>query len=365
MTIKEITSFLEVTAPLSLQESYDNAGLISGNPQWDCQGALICLDCTEEVILEAVDKKCNLVIAHHPIVFKGLKKLTGTNYVERTIICAIKNNIAIYAIHTNLDNVLQGVNGKIAQKIGLLNTGLLHLKKSNLCKLAVFVPHVHKLKLLNALFAAGGGAIENYSECSFMVEGTGSFMPGDGANPFIGEKYKREEAAEVKIEILFPDWIEGKLLQAMRDNHPYETVAYDIYRLENSSQETGSGMIGDLPEPLEIKVFLEKLKNVFQIPAIRYSTTNKNEVKRIAVCGGAGSFLISKALAAGADAFVTSDVKYHEFFDGEQKLLITDIGHYESEQFTIDLLYDLLTKKYTNFAVLKTGVTTNPVHYFC
>ncbi len=365
MTIKEITSFLEVTAPLSLQESYDNAGLICGDSQWDCKGVIICLDCTEEIILEALEKNCNLVIAHHPILFKGLKKLTGASYVERSIITAIKNNITIYAIHTNLDNVLQGVNGKIAQKIGLVNTKILDLKKGNLCKLAVFVPQAHKSKLLNALFAAGAGAIENYSECSFTVEGKGSFMPGDVANPFVGNKGEREEVAEVKIEVLFPYWQEGILLQVMRENHPYETVAFDIYRLENSNQDTGSGIIGDLSEPIEIKNFLQKLKEVFHIPAIRYSTTSKKVVKRIAVCGGAGSFLISKALAAGADAFITSDVKYHEFFDSEQKLMIADIGHYESEQFTIDLLYELLTKKYTNFAVLKTGVTTNPVHYFC
>ena len=364
MKIEDITNLLEKIAPLYLQESYDNVGLLTGNKNWNCSGAIICLDATEEVIKEAVTKKCNLVIAHHPIIFKGLKKITGKNYVERSIIAAIKNDIAIYAIHTNLDNVSEGVNKKIAEKIGLKNTRVLQPKESLLKKLVTFVPVNAADKLRNAFFEAGAGAIGKYSECSFNTEGTGTFKPLEGSNPAIGEQGKRHEEAEMKVEVIFPAYLEQKLLETMVENHPYEEVAYDIISLGNYLSDTGSGMIGDLDEEILEGLFLSQIKKSFQLSVIKHTALSRKPIKKIAICGGAGIFLLQAAILAGADAFLSSDIKYHEYFDADNHLLLLDIGHYESEQFTIDLLFDILKEKFPNFAVLKTGIITNPVHYF-
>ena len=364
MLIKDITNFLETIAPSSLQEDYDNAGLITGNIGSVCTGALISLDCTEAIVQEAIDKKCNLVIAHHPIVFKGLKKLNGNNYVERTIIKAIKNEVAIYAIHTNLDNVISGVNGKIAEMIGLKNVQILSPKKHVLKKLAVFVPKAYEEKVCDALFKAGAGNIGNYNECSFKTTGTGTFTPGEHTNPFSGTIGIKNIAEEIKVEVIFPVWLQNNISKAMKASHPYEEVAYDIYDLENQYQETGSGIIGELTEQISETALLKQLAEIFNLKIIKHTTLNGKLCKRIAVCGGAGSFLINTAKAAGAVVYITSDVKYHEFFDADDKMLLADVGHYESEQFTIDLLFDLLSNKFPNFALLKTGLITNPVQYF-
>ena len=363
MIINDIIKILETFAPTSLQEDYDNAGLITGQAGWDCRGAIISLDATEDVIKEAIEKNCNLVIAHHPIIFKGLKKITGKNYVEQTIITAIKNDIAIYAIHTNLDNVMEGVNGKIADLLGLVNRSILAPKTNLLQKLAVLVPGRGKEKLQEALFAAGAGAIGNYSECSFTSEGMGSFKAGHETNPYVGTIGQRHEEPEVKMEVIFPAWMQSKVVIAMKAAHPYEEVAYDIYNLANKYQQIGSGLAGELKEAISETALLQKLQVIFKIPVIKHTHLRGKPIKKIAICGGAGSFLTGVAIAAGADIFITGDVKYHEFFDADGKLVIADIGHYESEQFTIDLLFDLLSIKFPNFAVLKTSVNTNPVHY--
>jgi len=364
MKINEIISYLETIADTSLQEEYDNAGLITGNADWKCSGIICSLDVTEEVVKEAIQKKCNLIVAHHPIVFKGLKKINGKNYVEKTIIAAIKNDIAIYAIHTNLDNVKQGVNGRIAQMLGLENCKILSEKDGSLNKLFTFVPVDHADKVRNAIFAAGGGQISNYSECSFNVEGVGTFKGGEGTNPFVGEPGKQHQEKEIKIEIIFPAYLERKIMAALISAHPYEEVAYDIIQLSNSNQSFGSGIIGELVQPVEEKQFLSNLKELFKVPVVRHTRFTGRPIKKVAVCGGAGSFLISKALAAGADVYITADVKYHEFFDANDSLLLADIGHYESEQFTINLLQEVLEQKFPTFAVLKTEVKTNPVAYF-
>ncbi len=364
MKIQDITSLLEKIAPVFLQENYDNAGLITGRVEWECQGVLISLDATEDVVKEAIEKKCNLVVAHHPIVFSGLKKITGKTYVEQTLITAIKNDIAIYAIHTNLDNVLAGVSGKIADMIGLVNQQVMAPKAGLLQKLSVFVPVAQKEKLMNALFAAGAGNIGNYSECSFGSEGTGTFKAGEGSNPYVGSVNERHHENEVKLEVIFPAWLQNQVIQSMKAAHPYEEVAYDIYNLANEYQQAGSGIIGELPEPLDETILLGQLRNIFNIPVIKHTPLLGKPVKKIAVCGGAGSFLTGVAIGAGADVYITGDIKYHEFFDAEGKLLLADIGHYESEQFTIDLLFDILKENFPNFAVLKTGVNTNPVRYF-
>jgi len=364
MKIQEITAYLESVAAPSLQESYDNAGLLTGNSSWECTGVITCLDATEAVVREAIGKKCNLIVAHHPVIFGGLRSITGKNYVEQTVITAIKNDIAIYAIHTNLDNVLHGVNAAIADKLGLINRRILQPKKDTLKKLFTFVPVEFAENVRSAIFNAGGGHISNYSECSFNMAGQGTFKPGEGTNPFTGKRGIRHTEDEIKMEMIFPAWQEKAILSAMTAAHPYEEVAYDIIGLDNQNQGVGSGLLGELPEPLGETAFLGLLRDKFNLSVIRHTALLDKPVRKVALCGGAGSFLVGAAISAGADFYVTGDMKYHEFFDANNRLVVADTGHYESEQFTIDLLFDILSQKFLTFAVLKTGVKTNPVHYF-
>jgi dinuclear metal center YbgI/SA1388 family protein len=364
MNIRELISVLEKFAAPELQEDYDNAGLITGNASWECTGALCTLDVTVDVIREAKEKNCNLVVAHHPIIFKGLKRITGKNYVEQVVIAAIKNDIAIYAAHTNLDNILLGVNGRIAEKIGLLNTSILQPKNKMLRRLITFAPVDQAEKVRQAVFAAGAGHIGQYSECSFNSEGTGTFKAGPGADPFVGEVGEQHQERETKIEIVYPFYLETLVVEALVSHHPYEEVAYDIFTMDNVHFGIGAGIMGSLAEAVDEKEFLKLIKNTFRTGVVRHTPLLGKKIKKVAVCGGAGSFLIRKAVAMGADLYLTADVKYHEFFDVEGKILLADIGHYESEQFTVDLLYDLLVEKFPTFAVLKSGVNTNPVQYF-
>jgi len=363
MIIDEIVQHLEKIAPVYFQESYDNAGLLVGDRSAECSGIITSLDATEAIIDEAISKNCNLVVAHHPIIFRGLKKLNGKNYVERTILKAIKNDIAIYAIHTNLDNVKKGVNKKIAEKIELQNLQILQPKENILKKLITFAPLDKAEDLRKALFAAGAGHISNYSECSFNSNGSGTFKPEEGADPFVGKIGERHEENETKIEVIFPVYLEQKIIRAMIEAHPYEEVAYDIISLGNYVSDVGSGLIGELENPMDESEFLQKIKTAFHLKVIKHTGLSGKKIKKVALCGGAGSFLIPIALSNKADVYITSDIKYHEFFDAESMLLL-DIGHYESEQFTIDLLYDILREKFPNFAVRKTEVNTNPVNYF-
>ncbi|MCW3084457.1 MAG: NGG1p interacting factor 3 protein [Bacteroidetes bacterium] len=363
MLLKEITDHLESIAPLAYQESYDNAGLICGSPDMEITAALICLDSTEDVLDEAIARGCNLVIAHHPIVFSGLKKFNGKNYVERVIIKAIRNNIAIYAAHTNLDNVSNGVNGKIAEKLGLINCSILAPQKGALKKLVVFSPESAAAEVRAALFAAGGGQIGNYDECSFNSDGTGTFRANAGANPFVGEIGKQHHEKEVKTEVIYLAHLEGKLLKAMFSVHPYEEVAYDILPLANSNQYVGSGIIGELTAETTEMDFLAGLKSVMKAQSVRYTALRDKKVKKVAICGGSGSFLLPNAIGAGADIFVTADYKYHQFFDAENRIVIADIGHYESEQFTSELFYEILNKKFSTFALHLSKINTNPINY--
>ncbi|MBS1567060.1 MAG: Nif3-like dinuclear metal center hexameric protein [Bacteroidetes bacterium] len=364
MKIADIILFLESLAHPSLQESYDNAGLITGSRDTPCTGVLVSLDATEAVVMEARERGCNLVVAHHPIVFGGLKKLSGGSYVERAVIAAIRNDIALYAIHTNLDNVQHGVNGIIADRLGLQERSVLLPKAGTLRKLFTFVPTAQAGQVRDALFAAGGGHIGAYSECSFTVAGTGSFKGGAGTDPFAGKPGERHYEEELKLELVFPAWLQPKLVTALLAAHPYEEVAYDIVALENPQPGLGAGIVGRLPAPLAEKQALQLLREAFRVPVVRHTPLTGQEISRVAVCGGAGSFLISRALAAGAQLFVTADVKYHEFFDADGRMLLADIGHYESEQFTVDGLCAVLQEKFPTFASLKTSCSTNPVQYF-
>ena len=364
MKISEIISHLEEIAPPAFQESYDNAGLLTGDASEECTGILVTLDSTEEVIREAIQKNCNLVVAHHPIIFRGLKKITGKNYVERTIITAIKNDVAIYAIHTNLDNVLAGVSGKMAEVLGLKNVNILLSKENTLKKIFTFVPIESAEQVRKAIFDAGGGNIGKYSQCSFNMDGNGTFTAKEGADPYIGEIGKPTTTKEMKIEVVFPAFLENKIVDAMLAAHPYEEVAYDVIALSNYYQNAGSGVIAELEQTMSERDFLVHLKSRFNLQGIRHTPLLNKPVKRVALCGGAGSFLISNALASNADMFISSDIKYHEFFDADGKMVIADIGHFESEQFTTELLHQLLAEKFPTFAILKSGIKTNPVNYF-
>lgn len=363
-SIKDITDELEAIAPKPFQEDYDNCGLLTGNSDTKVTNALVSLDCTEEILDEAIQKNCNLIISHHPILFKGIKKLNGSNYVERTLIKAIKNDIAIYALHTSLDNVLQkGVNSKIAEKLGLSNLKVLDPKSDKLAKLVTFVPVSNAEEVRNALFEAGAGKIGNYDWCSFNLEGNGTFRGNESTNPYVGKKGEVHSETEIRIETIFPLFLKNKIVTTLINSHPYEEVAYDIYALENDWSQVGSGIVGELNEPIPIPDFLSLLKKNLKTGVIKYTSLNK-PVSKIAVCGGAGSFLLKNAIAANADVFVTSDFKYHEFFDAEKKIMICDVGHYESEQFTPELIIEIIKNKFPNFAPVLAETNTNPVNYY-
>ena len=361
MKVKDVTNYLETIAPLALQESYDNSGLLLGSFNSELKGVLISLDITIDIIDEAVNNGCNLIIAHHPLIFSGIKKIIDNNMVSRCLTKAIKNDINLYAIHTNLDNVIGGVNGRIADILGLNNREVL-LPKENLFKISVFTPATHKEEVLNSMFRSGAGHIGNYSNCSFSSQGQGTFKPLEGANPFKGKKNELETSSEQKLEVIVPNYSIYKVVDAMKKAHPYEEVAYDVFPLKNNSNQ-GSGLVGSLDQPMDELKFLEKIKLDFGVKALRYTDLLNKPVEKVAVCGGSGSFLLPNAINKNADIFITSDYKYHQFFEAEGRILIADIGHYESEQYTIDLISDLLIKKFTNFAIRLTKVNTNPINY--
>ncbi|MEC3881559.1 Nif3-like dinuclear metal center hexameric protein [Parapedobacter sp. 10938] len=364
MKLRELTDHLESLAPLAYQEAYDNAGLLVGSADKEVSQALLSLDCTEAVVDEAITLGCDVIISHHPIVFKGLKRFNGNTYVERVIMKAIKHDIALYAIHTNLDNVMGGVNSKIAERLGLHDTRILSPKGDLLRKLVVFVPTGHVERVRSALFAAGAGSIGRYDACSFNTPGYGTFRAGEGANPFVGQPGENHQEEEMRIEVVFPATKERAVLLGLFETHPYEEVAYDIYRLENDYQQVGSGLVGRLKQPMEESDFLGLLKAQLGTKVIRHTTLLGKLVTDVAVCGGAGGFLLGQAIRSGADVFVTADYKYHEFFDAEGKIVIADVGHFESEQFTQQLLLEIIQKKFPTFAVRLTGMDTNPINYY-
>jgi len=361
--IKEIIEYLEIWAPPAHQEDYDNSGLITGDVNVEVSGILISLDCIEKVVQEAIDKNCNMVIAHHPIIFRGLKQLTGKSYIERTVIKAIKNDITIYAIHTNLDHISTGVNSKIANLLGLQKTKILRPKNNTLSKLTTFIPIENTEDVMDALHHAGAGMIGNYHHCSFRLSGTGTFLPLEDANPTIGSVGALEKVNEERIEVLFPSHLKQKILDALFKAHPYEEVAYYLHDLQNQDREIGAGMIGELEKPINTQDFLQQLKTKFNLSIIKHTEIVKTSIRKIALCGGSGSFLLRDAMRQGADIFISGDFKYHEFFDAEDKLIIADIGHYESEQFTKELIFDKLTEKFANIALHFTEVITNPIKY--
>jgi dinuclear metal center YbgI/SA1388 family protein len=363
-TIQEITRYIESLSPLSTQESYDNCGLLVGEFNTQVERVLISLDCTEEIIEEAIEKKCNLVISHHPIIFSGLKKINGADYVQRVVLKAIRNNIAIYALHTNLDNYRFGVNYEISQRLGLTKAKILLPKEKSLLKLVVYIPKEFAEKVIEVIFEAGAGKIGNYSECHFKTLGTGTYKPNEESNPFEGKSGIRSTVEEVKAEFLVENSRISSVLSAMFNTHPYEEVAYELIPVSNKNEYEGAGMIGELEKEVNEDIFLDLVKKTFGCSIIRHTKKLNKPIKNVAVCGGAGSFLISQAIAKDADVLITSDVKYHEFFDADGRLFLMDIGHYESEQFTKDLIADILMKNFSTFAIHLTERNTNPINYW-
>ena len=363
MTVKEITGALEQFAPLSNAEDFDNVGLLVGDQQSTVTGILVTLDTLEKTVDEAIAKNCNLIVSFHPIIFSGLKKITGKNYVERVVLKAIQNNIAIYAIHTALDNVPHGVSKGMCDALGLNNRHVLIAKKAAIKKLTTYIPKTHFSAVRDALFNAGAGNIGNYEHCSFSVTGNGTFLGTEASNPVVGKKGELHTEEEHQLNITFEARLESKLLGCLFRAHPYEEVAYEITTLDNSNQNLGMGMLGELDQALPESDFLQQVQKAFHAQGIRHSALRNKSIKKVAVLGGSGSFAIEAAKAAGADAFITADLKYHQFYQAENQIILVDIGHYESEQYTKNILADFLTKKFTNFAVVLSDENTNPIKY--
>ena len=363
MKIKEIISVLEEMAPLAYAEDFDNVGLLVGDKDSEATGVMVCHDALESVIDEAIAKKCNLVVCFHPILFSGLKKITGKNYVERAVIKAIKNDIAIYAVHTALDNQQDGVNKIFCETLGLINTKILIPKPNFIRKLVTYTIPENAEKLRNGLFGAGAGNIGNYENCSFNSKGIGTYMGNERSNPEFGERFEFMESEEIKIEVTFEKHLENKILKALFKNHVYEEVAYEIYDLQNKNQNIGLGMIGELPEQMDEKDFLHFVQDKMQADGIRHSILLGKPIKKVAVLGGSGSFAIKNAIQAGANIFLTADIKYHQFYEAENQLILADIGHFESERYTKNYIVDFLRKKILNFAIVLSNENTNPVKY--
>ena len=364
MILKEFTSKLDTLFSIKQAEDFDNVGLLCGNLNREVSKILICHDALENVVNEAIEKNCNVIVTFHPIIFSGLKSITGKNYVERTVLKAIENKIAIYAIHTAFDNDYFGVNYKISNALGLKNQQILMPKTDNLLQMVVYVPTEFSEKVKNALFEAGAGNIGFYDECSFSIKGNGTFRPIEGSNPFSGTQNVRENADEEMISIIFEKFKKNRIFAAMKSAHPYEEVAYQIYSLENENQYVGLGRFGELEEEMDEKDFLKLVKEKFNLEMIRHSEFLNKKIKKVGVLGGSGASGISAAKALGCDAYLTGDVKYHDFFSAENHILICDIGHFESEQFVTEQLVEILSEKFPTFAFLKSTEKTNPVNYF-
>ncbi|OPZ25839.1 MAG: putative GTP cyclohydrolase 1 type 2 [Bacteroidetes bacterium ADurb.BinA174] len=363
MRIKEIIQTIEQVAPLPLQEDFDNSGLQVGDVNREAVAGLLCLDVTESVIDEAVSLGCNLIISHHPLAFKPFKSLTGRTYVERCMMRAIKHDIVVYAAHTNLDNAVGGVNFKLAEMLGLQQLRILSSQKDSLLKLVTFVPESHVEYVRNALFNAGAGNIGNYDSCSFNLHGEGTFRANESADPFVGDIGKLHFEKEIRIETILPKFKRADVLRALLSVHPYEEPAYDFYPLKNEWAQAGSGIVGVLPEPMPEQEFLYLLKDVFNLATIRHTKLQNREIHDVALCGGSGAFLIPEAIGYGADAFITGEAKYNDFYDVEGRLLLAVVGHYESEICTKDIFFDVISKKFPTFVVHKSAFDSNPVKY--
>lgn len=364
MTITQFISEFQSSIPLAQAEDFDNVGLLCGDPSREITGILVCHDALEKVVEEAIKLGHNLIVCFHPILFKGIKSLTGKNYVERALLKAIENKIAIFAVHTALDNDYLGVNYRICNALGLKEQKVLDPKKEDLYELSFQVPSEHRQKVLDAVFGAGAGSIGYYDRCSFSLEGEGQFRPRPGADPFLGDLGELEKVSEHRVAVILERYKKGRVISALLEAHPYEEVAYQMTPIVNENQYLGLGRYGELERPMESREFLEFVKETFKVPVIRHSSLIGRPIRKVGVLGGSGAQYIPLALSKGIDAFITGDVKYHDFFQGENRMVILDIGHYESEQFVVGQLFDLLSEKFPKFAISKSRENTNPVNYF-
>jgi dinuclear metal center YbgI/SA1388 family protein len=364
MKLKDLTAYLDSAVPLSFQEDYDNCGLQVGSPEREISSALLTLDVTEEIVEEAHNKKCDIIISHHPLIFHGLKRITGKSFTERIIYEAVKNDLAIYSAHTNLDTISGGVSRKMAEKLELESVRVLSPAEHKLLKLVTYIPETHFEKVRDKIFECGAGVIGNYDKCGFSLQGTGSFRGNDETKPFKGEKGKLHFESEIRFETILFSHLKDKVIKALIDSHPYEEVAYDLYALENQNANIGLGCIGVLNKAMSEEDFLKKVSSVFGAQGIRYSKITGKKVEIVALCGGSGASFLNNAISSGADAYITADVKYHDFFNTENKILLVDIGHFESEKFSVEILKDLIIKKFPKFAVRFSETNTNPINYF-
>lgn len=361
--LNDIIETIESVAPVAWQESYDNAGLQVGNRFHPVSGAVVCLDVTEGVVDEAIALGYNLIVSHHPLLFKGLKSITGRSYVERIVIKAIQHNIAIYAAHTNLDNAPGGVSFRMARKLGLTEVRVLDPMPGLLMKLVTYVPVSHVEAVRTALFEAGAGHIGNYDQCSFGQEGEGTYRPGVQAHPYCGTIGEQHREPETRLEVIVPVYMQGAVETALKRSHPYEEPAFDWIPLANRWEQVGAGVVGNLPEPADELLVLEKLKDTFAVGCVKHSPLHGRKISRVALCGGAGASLMSRAVAVGADMFVTGEIRYHDYFEYESRILLAEVGHYESEQYTKEIFCEIIQKKFPTFAIRSTQVDTNPINY--
>ncbi len=364
MYIQDIVRFLDEIFPPAYAETFDNTGLLTGDPQEPLKGILVSHDTTEAVVEEALAEGKNLIVSFHPIIFHGLKRLTGRDYVERTVMKAIRHGIAVYSPHTAMDNHLRGVSYLTLQKLGLKNIRVLLPREKTIAQLVTYVPHEQAEKVRSALFSAGAGHIGNYEECSYNLEGYGTFKAKEGANPFVGEINQRHTEPETRISVIFPVHLQKKVLHAMYEAHPYEEPAYEIFITENDNPEVGIGSIGEWDKPMAETDFLDLVKEKLQVPFVKHSELTGKKITKVASVGGSGSFAIDAARQAGADVFITGDLKYHDFFKAENQILLVDAGHYETERFVCDHLVEILSEKFSKFAVTKSKTNTNPVNYY-
>lgn len=380
MKVREITDYLNSIFLPVYQETYDNAGFLVGDPAREVSGVLATTDVTDAVIDEAIALGANLIVSHHPLIFGGLKRLTPDSATPRMVIRLIENGIGVYAAHTNLDNLQQGVNGILARKLGLEGCRILRPVEGVLRKLVTYVPTADADRVRQALFDAGAGGIGAYDCCSYNSDGFGTFRASEGCHPHCGQIGELHREAETRIEVIYEKRLERKLIRALVEAHPYEEPAYDCIPLDNALPTVGAGMVGRLREPMAAADFFAMVKERLGLPVVRISQMGfgnskfiiekqqgKNQksatensqladhqpqftISKVALCGGSGAFLIGDAKSCGADVYLTADLKYHDFQSAEGRILLADIGHFESEQFAKEIFYDAISKKFSNFA---------------
>ena len=368
MNVGELIKQIEDWAPPGAAWEKDNVGLQVGSRGDKLKNILLCLELDEEVLKQAIKKKCNLIFTHHPLIFNPIKNLDFEKSKQaRLIQHLIKQNISLYSAHTNLDFTRDGVSFELAKSLKLKNVTFLEHEEANQFKVVIFLPAVNVDELSEALFSVGGGVIGNYENCSFRIAGEGTFKGNEDSNPVIGKKGNTEKVEEVRLELIVDSWNLGRIVNAIKKHHPYEEPAYDIYPLKNKNTNFGAGAIGELDKELSEKEFLNFVSKSLKIGKLKYCIGSGKKIKKVAVCGGSGSELLSRAINSGADAFITADIKYHAYHDAEGKILLIDAGHYETEIGSLNIVKKRIEKILSGkdyIKVFKFSGSTNPVKFY-